>query len=201
MRDPTVGTAVVELNVARRADVFAPLSEEDLDPVPMAAAVVPSDLVEFVTEVHYQSGTSEGAITVQGPRSLIDLGPMERAVVAYACTLYATGKADANGTISFSLYQLARWIGQGRPNAAKYDRLERAVAAVAAVRFVRWTDRIEPVEHHTRTGKVRVHAERVMVTSVFGIVDEADLETREQIAARRRKLRLARTPRAWCACA
>ena len=76
------GTAVVELNLARRADVFAPLDPDDLRlPADPGVAVIPADLVEFTTSIDYASGKSEGMITVQAPRSLIELGLIERSVM------------------------------------------------------------------------------------------------------------------------
>jgi hypothetical protein len=180
------GTAVVELNLARRADVFAPLEPYDLrHPADPGVAVIPVDLVEFTTSVDYASGKSEGTITVQAPRSLIELGPIERSVMIFVCTIYARGATEDAGAITFTLNELAQFLGWDRPNAAQYDRLERAISAIASLRFSSWTGRIESRKYRTRKNKIKTVLERVTVSSIFGFIDEADLETRQQIAARR----------------
>lgn len=152
------GAAVVELNFARRADVFAPLDPGELREVKdnaSAEAVIPTDLVEYTTTIIYASGRSEGSVTVRAPRGLIELGPLERAVMTFVCTLYAHGRRDETGAVCFTLHELARFIGWERPNGSQYARLERAVAAVAAVRFVSWYGRLEVVECKTRSGRTK----------------------------------------------
>ncbi len=198
----TTTTAVVELNIARRADAFAPLDDADLHQVEhLSSAIIPSDFVQYTTNIQYSSGTSEGAITISGPQALSEIGPVERSVMVYTCTLYASGRSDEDGSVSFSLHELAQWIGWEKPNAEQYDRLEHAVAAVATIRFIAWEGRLESVACRTRKGKQRKRLERVTINSIFGFIDEADLETRERIAARRKNEHLppntVRTVRVW----
>jgi hypothetical protein len=67
------GTAVVELNLARRADVFAPLEHDDLQrPLVPGVAVIPADLVEFTTSFDYASSAEArvtGALPIGGSRA------------------------------------------------------------------------------------------------------------------------------------
>lgn len=188
-------TAVVDLNIARRSDLFAPRPAQDLD---NDMATVPEDFLQFTTTVRYASGRTEGPVTVRLPEPLIQLGPVERAVVAYVCTRYVCGQADGDGAVTFALHDLAQWIGWSRPNARQYDRLEVAVEAVATVRFVQWRGYVEAMTQ-TRGGRPRY--ERVDVTSIFGFCDEADIETRARVAARRTNENLAanacRVVRLW----
>ncbi len=202
MAKNTSASAVLELNLARRADTFAPLDDAELHPAEdLSSAIIPSDFVQYTTNIQYASGKSEGDITISGPRSLIEIGPVERAVMVFICTLYATGRSNEDGSMSFSLHELAQWIGWDKPNAEQYDRLERAVASVAVIRFVNWQGRLESVSYRTRRGKEGKRLERVTVSSIFGFIDEADLETRERIAARRRNEHLppnaVRIARVW----
>lgn len=178
---------MVDLNLARRSDLFAPRPAQGVDG---DMATVPADLLEFTTTVRYTSGRTEGPITVRLPRALADLGSVERAVMVYACTRYATGAADEHGTVTFTLHDLARWVGWKRPNATQYDRLERAVEAIASVRFTQWADYLQAAESPKRGQRRRSSYERVHVTSIFGFVDEADIETRERAASRRQADRL-----------
>lgn len=173
-------TAVVDLNLARRSDLFTPRGVQEGD-----MATVPADLLEFTTAVRYASGRAEGPVTVRLPRALADLGSVERAVMVYACTRYATGAADEHGAVTFTLHDLGRWVGWKRPNATQYDRLERAVEAIASVRFTQWADYLQASASPKRGARGGANYERVHITSIFGFVDEADIETRERAASRR----------------
>ncbi len=174
-------TAVMELNVARRADLFSPGAPPTGTDVTRARDPV----TQFTSEIRYTSGRVEGPVTVQLPQGLGPLGVVERAVIAYVCTQYATGRADPGGAVTFSLHALARWIGWVHPNAGQYDRLERAVTTIALVRFIQWWDYLEPVAPGSPTGAARQRYQRVNVTSLFGFCDTADIETRAHAADRR----------------
>ncbi len=170
----------MELNVARRADLFSPVAPSTATDLTRARDPV----TQYTSEVRYTSGRVEGPVTVQLPQGLGPLGVVERAVIAYVCTQYATGRADPDGAVAFSLHALARWIGWVHPNAGQYDRLERAVTTIALVRFIQWWDYLEPVAPGSPKG-ARQRCQRVNVTSLFGFCDTADIETRAHAADRR----------------
>lgn len=175
-------TAVVDLNIARRSDLFAPRPTQGADG---DMVTVPADLLQFTTAVRYASGREEGPITFRLPRMLADLGPVERAVMVYASTLYAAGAASEYCAVTFTLHDLARWVGWERPNGSQYDRLEQAVEAVASVRFTQWSDYLEATGDSASGRRSKAHHERVHISSIFGFADEADIETRDRAMSRR----------------
>lgn len=191
---------MVELNLARRADVFASVPGV-AEPDTAVAASLPMDIMQYTSAIRYSSGRAEGPVTVRLPQAVGELGAVERAVIAYVCTRYVYGQVRGDGAVAFTLHDLAQWIGWTRPNSDQYDRLERAVEAVATVRFVQWRGYLEAGQQRSSGRRKPTRYEHVDVTSIFGFCDEADIETRERAASRRDKDRLPtnarRTVKLW----
>ncbi len=166
----------VDLQFARRVDIFAPQSDEEVRSVTTPGGHA---AVEIATAIRYVSGREEGTILFQVAllpgEQVTRLGPWEQMVYFALCELFCRYGTDADGWLRISSMRTLAWAVLGRePRGQDYDRIEAALLRLAQVTILKGSECFEM----ETTPKGKQHVIRTTSKGAYGLISDVEIMTK-----------------------
>jgi hypothetical protein len=167
----------VDLQFARRVDLFAPQPDEEVRPATTPGGQA---AVEIATAIRYVSGREEGTVLFQVAlfpgEQVTRLGPWEQMVYFALCELFCRYGTDADGWLRISSMRTLAWTVLGRePRGQDYDRIEAALLRLAQVTILKGS---ECFEMQQTTPKGKRHVIRTTSKGAYGLISDVDITTK-----------------------
>jgi hypothetical protein len=136
------------------------------------------------SRIVYPTGHQEGWLTFRFDEKLPRLSPLNRFVFLVACTMYADGRADADGKVHSSRREFSR-VMFGYDNTHAIRMVDRAFEQLVDVVIEAGSEHLAVAETPGRQGMRRT-VERGRLRQLYHLVEEVALFDSERLDARGR---------------